>query len=67
MTAYKNQCQSVLVAPLPWKKDEVADHQCSGTRKPHTGKHFCGCGIEWTDVEAVESVAAGESADRHAR
>lgn len=48
--AYKNQCQSVIVAPDHTGEDNY--HNCSGA--PHSsGEHYCGCGHRWDDQSNV--------------
>lgn len=48
--AYKNQCQSVIVAPDHTGEDNY--HNCF--RAPHdTGTHYCGCGHSWNEQGAL--------------
>lgn len=49
--AYKNQCQSVIVAPDHTGEDNY--HNCSAGSPGHSGHHYCGCSYDWNDAGEV--------------
>lgn len=43
-----------LLREVPWDlTGPKSEHQCSYDNDKHDGKHYCGCGYEWTTVEAI--------------